>query len=279
MSYKGNPKFSVLMSIYRKENPSYFDKALESILNQTVKPSEIILVEDGPLTAELYKIETKYKNIWPDSLKIIKNPKSEGLGLALRKGTKYVKTSWIARMDTDDICVKNRFELQLKEIKNNPDYAIIGGQIDEFENSTENIVGFRKVPTCENKIVSYAKYRNPLNHVTVMINKDKLNEVGGYESCYKMEDYNLWIKFIKRKLKIKNIDAVLVHVRTNKSMFKRRGDFKFLINYISVKNRWRKEGIGNYYSVIISSLAMIINTIIPSNLRKMIYNSYLHKIN
>lgn len=272
------PEFSVLMSVYKKEKPSYFDTALKSVLEQTVAPTEIILVEDGPLTPELDSIVSKYKSIWLDKFKIVKSLKSEGLGSALRKGSEFVTTPWIARMDTDDICVNNRFELQLQEVLKHPDYAVIGGQIDEFSENLNNIIGYRKVPINEKKILPYAKYRNPFNHVTVLINKDKLITVGGYETCYKMEDYNLWIKFLKSKMKMKNLDKVLVHVRTNTSMFKRRGDLKFLSNYITVKNKWRKEGIGNYYSLMVSSFAMIINTVIPAGLRKFIYNNYLHKI-
>ena len=167
---KKYPDFSVLMSVYYKERPDFFDLALNSINNQTLFPTEIVLVEDGPLTSELEQVIKKYKRIWRDKLKIIKLTKNSGLGVALQEGTKHISTEWIARMDTDDISVPNRFEIQLEEVKKHPNYAIIGGQVDEFVNSTKNIVGNRKVPLDKLDIYNFAKYRNPFNHPTVIKN-------------------------------------------------------------------------------------------------------------
>ena len=212
------PSFSVLMSVYNKENAAYFDTSLNSIERQTIQPTEIVLVEDGPLGSGLSAIVQKYKKIWGSRLKVIKIPKNGGLGPALRLGTKYVTTEWIARMDTDDVCVPNRFEIQLKEIKQHPDYAVIGGQIDEFVNKTNNIVGSRTVPLDEDDIYNFIKYRNPFNHPTVMINRKKLLEVGGYQPTDRLEDYNLWVQFVKNNYNVKNLNKVLVHMRVNEGL-------------------------------------------------------------
>ena len=140
------PPFSVLTSIYIKEKPDYFDQSLKSIEQQTILPNEIVLVEDGPLTSELYEVIKRHQVIWKNKLKIIKRAQNGGLGSALRIGTKYISTDWIARMDTDDISVPNRFETQLKEIVNHPNYAVIGGQIDEFTGTPDNKDFSHKVP-------------------------------------------------------------------------------------------------------------------------------------
>lgn len=277
MDKKEYPSFSVLMSVYIKENPKYVDLSLTSIEKQTVLPNEIVLVEDGPITTELNKVIKKHQKVWGSALKIVKIAKNGGLGPALRLGTKYVTNEWIARMDTDDICVPNRFELQLKEIIKNPDCAVIGGQVAEFISTTKNIIGFRKVPLTQESIYKFIQFRNPFNHPTVMINREKLISVGGYTKADKFEDYNLWIKFVCRKYKLKNIDKVLVYMRSGESLYQRRGGKKYLINYITQKNNWKKQGIGNNWTVLISDLSMAINIMLPVKLRKKLYQQILHK--
>jgi glycosyltransferase involved in cell wall biosynthesis len=102
---------SVLMSVYYKENPEYLQQALESIWDaQTLKPDEIVLVEDGPLTTELYSILTNWKNKLDKILKRVPLEKNEGLTKALNMGIEHCSGEFIARMDSDDISCPNRFE-------------------------------------------------------------------------------------------------------------------------------------------------------------------------
>lgn len=189
MSRQKFPNFSVLMSVYKNEKSTYLNASLMSIENQTVVPNEIILVEDGPLTKELYEVIDTHRNKFGEGFKVVVLNKNQGLGNALRIGTKCVSTKWIARMDTDDIAVPNRFELQLREVEKNPQLAVIGGQVDEFEGSIDNIVGKRIVPCSQVDIYKFIKWRSPFNHPTVMINKAMLEKVGGYENKGKLEDY------------------------------------------------------------------------------------------
>lgn len=271
------PPFSVLMSVYIKEKPDYFNQALVSIEKQTVLPTELVIVEDGSLTPALNNIIERHKKIWKNKLKLVKLPKNGGLGPALQEGTRYITTNWIARMDTDDISVSDRFESQLKEIIKHPDYAVIGGQVDEFVNNPKNIVGIRKVPLIQKDIYNFIRYRNPFNHPTVMINKEKLLEVGGYQASDRLEDYNLWIQFVKYNYHVENINKVLVHMRVSEELYKRRGGLKYLINYVYMKNKWRKQGVGNYRTVIFSDMLMIVNITVPRGVRKFLYRKVLHK--
>lgn len=138
-------KFSVLMSIYYKEKPANLKLALDSVINQTYKPSEIILVEDGPLTQELDLLIDNYRSKY-DFIKIIKLKKNQGLSNALNVGLKHCKYEYVARMDTDDISLPNRFEKQFKFIESNPEYDVIGSNIIEFDDSTNEDISVRKVP-------------------------------------------------------------------------------------------------------------------------------------
>ena len=193
---KKYPSFSVLVSVYKNDKPSYLDKALESIENQSVKPSEIVLVEDGPIPIGLTNVIVKHQDKMGKMFKNIKSKKNQGLGSSLRLGTKYVSTDWIARMDSDDISVSDRFEKQLNEIIKNPKLAIVGGQVKEFAGSESSIVGQRRVPLSYKKIKKFMKWRSPFNHPTLIINKEKLIKVGGYIPYGNLEDYYLWARMI-----------------------------------------------------------------------------------
>ena len=163
-------KYSVLMSLYVKEHPEYLRLSIESMLNQTIEPDEIVLVEDGPLTDELYRVVDEYK----DKLHIVINEKNLGLGLALNEGLKVCRNELVARMDTDDISKKDRCEKQLKRFEEKPELAIVGTFIDEFVGDKTNVVSQRKVPTESDKIYQFAKRRSAFNHPTVMYRKGRI---------------------------------------------------------------------------------------------------------
>lgn len=162
-------KFTVLMSVYYKEKPEYLQLALESVINQTVKPNEIVLVEDGKLTEELQAVITKYQQNYPDIFKTYALQQNQGLGKALNFGMKKCSNELIARMDTDDIAELNRFELQIKEFKQDKELMLCGGQIAEFADNPTEITSYRSVPLKHNAILNFAKKRNPFNHMTVML--------------------------------------------------------------------------------------------------------------
>lgn len=271
------PNFSVLMSVYKNEKSTYLNASLKSIENQTVVPNEIILVEDGPLTKELYEVVDTHRNKFGEGFKVVVLNKNQGLGNALRIGTKYVSTKWIARMDTDDIAVLNRFELQLREVEKNPQLAVIGGQVDEFEGSIDNIVGKRIVPCSQVDIYKFIKWRSPFNHPTVMINKTMLEKVGGYENKGKLEDYFLWAKILAKGYPVINLSQVLVHMRVDSGMYGRRGEVKNLKPILELKKYLLDNNIINKKEMIFSSFLNITNIFVPVWLRKKIYKNILHK--
>lgn len=274
---KNYPKFSVLMSVYKKENPEYLDLSLESIERQTVKPSEVILVEDGPITNNLQEIILSHKYSFGDGFKVIKSPINKGLGDALRLGTKYVSTNWIARMDSDDYSVPDRFEKQLNLISSRPNLAIVGGQVDEFSKDINNIVGIRKVPTDPNLIHDFIKWRSPFNHPTVMINKKSLLQVGGYIKYGKLEDYYLWARMIKQGLEVANLPSSLVLMRVDNGMYKRRGSLENLKYIFKLRRYLYRNHMLNKNEEIMGNIIMLTSLIIPSWLRKVLYQKILHK--
>ena len=220
-------KFSVLMSVYYKEKPEYLKAAIDSVLEQTLPANEIVLVEDGPLTEELYEVIEYYKNNY-DFFKVVKLEKNVGLGNALNIGLKNCSYDYVARMDTDDICLPNRFEVQINYLKENPNIDIIGSNMIEYDEEMKNVVSKKIVPETHIEIIKYSKSRNPMNHPTIVYKKNKVLEVNSYEDYLYFEDYYLWAKMIKNGCVFYNIQKELYKFRAGSSMFKRRGGLKYL---------------------------------------------------
>ncbi len=221
----GLHKFSVSMCVYGKDNPVYFKQAVESIINQTVEPSEVVIVVDGPVPEELGLIIENYEK--NPKFKIIRLEKNQGHGVARRTGLDNCSNEFVALMDADDLSVQNRFELQLQEFEKNSNLDIVGGNITEFVDNPENIVGKRIVPELDVQIKAYLKRRCPMNQVTVMFKKASILKVGGYIDWYCDEDYYLWNRMFLANMTFGNVPKILVNVRVGKDMYKRRGSWKY----------------------------------------------------
>ena len=225
------------MSVYYKEKAEYLKLALNRIINQTLKPDEIVLVQDGKLTNELETVITEYSQKYPAIFKTYALQQNQGLGKALNFGMQKCSYEIIARMDTDDIAEPNRFELQINEFKQDKELMLCGGQIAEFADNSNEKTGYRNVPLTHNKILKFVKKRNPFNHMTVMFKKQAVQSVGSYMDMPYFEDYWLWARMLKADYKVKNIDQVLVSVRAGQDMIARRGG----LNYAKCIIRFEKS--------------------------------------
>ena len=176
--------YSILMSVCHKEKPEYLKEAIESMLSQTVKSNDFVIVCDGPLTKELYDVIEFYEKDKSNYIRRIQLEKNMGLGKALNIGLENCKNELVARMDSDDISVNNRIELQLKEFEKNSELVLCGTNISEFYESIDNIIGSRNVPSEYVQIIEFSKKRNPFNHPSVMFKKNIVKEVGSYSEKY-----------------------------------------------------------------------------------------------
>lgn len=272
-------QFSVLFSVYYKEKPEFFDKALESIYNQTVQADEWVIVKDGPISQELQDVIDKYKNYDHIIIKEIPLDENKGLGIALSYGVPECSYDLIARMDTDDIAVSNRFELQLAEFRNNPDLDLCGGQIIEFETDETVPVAERRVPLTQDEIVKFQKIRSAFNHMTVMFKKSKVLEAGNYKDCPLMEDDMLWVDMILAGAKCMNIDEYLCNVRTNRDMIARRGGLKYYKKYKRARKMIYKTGFISYGQYFKTNFIQFCVCIMPKWLRKIVFFKLIHKKN
>ena len=269
-------KFSVLMSIYYKEKAEYFNRCMQSIWDeQTIKPDEIVLVQDGQLSDELHKAIIDWQKKLKDKFKTIPLEKNVGLGDALNIGLQYCNNELVARMDTDDIALPNRFEKQL-EIFQNKNIDVCGSWVSEFENNENNIVSFRKVPELDEDIKRFAKKRNPLNHPTVMYKKTVIEKAGGYQKMLWFEDYYLWVRMILNGAKFYNVQVPLVKMRIDSQLERRKGN-KYIFSEIELQKKFLKLGFINKKEFIINIIIRNFPRILPSFILKNIYKQLLRR--
>lgn len=219
-------KFSVCMSVYKNDSPLFLEQAIDSVVKQSVRPDEVVLVVDGPISDALReKVMDKQKEL--EIIHPIFLPENKGLGNALKVAVENAKYDVIARMDSDDISMPGRFEKQVRFLEDHPDVDMLGGQITEFIDSPENIVGRRIVPTYNEEILKYMKSRCAFNHMTVMFRKQAVLAAGNYQDWFWNEDYYLWIRMMLEGCKFANLPDVLVNVRSGLDQYARRGGMKY----------------------------------------------------
>lgn len=265
------------MSLYIKEKAEYFRQCIESILEQTALPNEIVIVKDGPLTDELEQVLSEYVEANPELYKIVPLETNRGLGLALAEGMLHCTNELVARMDTDDISRADRFEKQLAEFEADPELDICGSHIVEFEDTPETIVCKRTVPLDDAGIKQYQKKRDGFNHVSVMFKKEAVLRAGNYQSCMLMEDTLLWVNMIQTGAKCKNIDAALVYVRIGKDMYERRGGYAYFKKYKEGRKKVRKTGYISAFDYYSSLAVQLVVAMLPNRVRGFIFKKMLHR--
>ncbi len=262
------------MSLYAKEQPEYLRQSLDSVFSQTVRADEVILVKDGPLTPELYSAVEDYLSKYPE-LKVVPLATNQGLGNALNEGLKHCSYDLVARMDTDDIAEKNRFEKQISFMDNNPDIDICSTWLQEFEGDISNKKSVKTVPEKHNDISNYIKNRNPINHPSVVFRKKAVIDAGGYVPFPLFEDYYLWARMMVKGSRFANIPECLVNFRVSPDMYKRRGGYQYAKDCAKFQWTLHKLGIISSGSAIKSSVLRGIVYLLPNQIRTLIYSKLL----
>lgn len=250
---------------------------MESILNQTVMPTEIVVVKDGPVDGEVERVLERFTEEYPGLFKIISYEPNRGLGYALARGVEACGNEIIARMDTDDIARMDRFERQLREFAADPELDICGSVIEEFEEDPGRIVAVRKVPLDDREIKRYQRRRDGFNHVTVMFKRSSVLRAGNYEMCSLMEDSYLWVRMMQCGAKCKNIDEVLVYVRIGKEMYERRGGFDYFLKYKEGRKKIRETNYISTWDYYYTLIVQFCVALLPENLRGWIFKNILHR--
>ena len=271
-------KFSVLSSLYYKEQPIYFDSCLESIWDQqTLKPTEIVLVLDGPIGEGLTKSVERWQQKLGNILKIVTLAENVGLGKALNEGLKHCTNEWVFRMDTDDICTPDRFSKQVAFIKENPDGVLFGGQILEFDNTPHDSAVIKTVPVTHEDIKKKKKKRCPFNHMTVAYKRSVIQELGGYQHHLFMEDYNLWLRVIGAGYKVANLPDVILYARVGNGMHARRKGLEYIKSEKKLLDLKKELKLQHPIHANMLFLIRSMFRLLPSTMLGKIYNNFLRK--
>jgi glycosyltransferase involved in cell wall biosynthesis len=267
-------KFSVILPVYERDDLYIlFSKSIKSIFNNTLKPNEVIVIIDGSISLKFNKkilfFQKKYK------FKLISSKKKIGLSRALNHAIKKSKYDWIVRADADDINLRNRFKSLFDKI--NQGYQLVGSNISEHDMDGK-LLSYRNVPSSENKIKFFLKFRNPFNHMTVAFSKKLFFKCGGYPHIYLREDYGLWAKMISKKAKVTNINKNLVKATTGQSMINRRSGIKYIIAEFKLRKILNSLKINSFLFGWIICLIRVILLNFPHFLKEKFYQLILRKL-
>jgi len=271
-------EYSVLMSVYSKEESSYLKESLESMLAQTLQPEQIVIVKDGPLTEELDAVINEYTFKYSKIFTVVPLTENIGLGKALDKGLKSCRNELVARMDTDDISLPVRCEKQVQEFQKDSALSIVGTMIDEFYDEPNNIVSSRIVPTDHEEIVAFMRRRSPFNHPSVMFKKSEVIRCGGYGTFRRKQDLDLFSRMINYGCKTANINEPLLLFRSNEDNFRRRKSWTYCKSYIDVQYAIWKRGHCSLLDLTYVVWGQITIFVLPMSLLKVVSNKFLRKV-
>lgn len=263
--------FSVSICVYGGDDPAWFAAAVNSVVNQTVAPDEIVIVVDGPVPSALDAVIGGYES---DPLfKVIRLAENRGLGNARRVGLQHCTHEIVALMDSDDLSRPDRFEKQLAALEDG--VAIVGGQITEFIDTPANVVGKRIVPTTDGEIKEYMKKRCPMNHVSVMFRKSAVERAGGYIDWHYDEDYYLWIRMHLAGMTFANVSDVLVDVRVGADMYRRRGGWRYFKSEAKLQGYMLQHRVIGLVRYLINvNQRLILQVLMPNRLRGWIFKRF-----
>lgn len=269
---------SILMSVYKSENPAFLNKALQSVWDdQSLKPDKIVLVQDGPVGDELIKVLNQWKERLGGNLCLLKNEINIGLTKSLIKGLSLITTKYVARMDSDDISLPERLLKQFTFLEENPKISVVGCDIQEFSAKNDNM-GIRRFPRNTEDAKNNIYKANPLAHPAVMMRKSMFNEGISYNPNYRTtQDLALWFDVLAAGYEVANLNDVLLKFRREDEIYHRRANWRdsWLELKIHERGIYKLYGLSPIKSIF--PIARFAIRLLPGCVIKYIYNGKLRK--
>lgn len=262
--------FTVLLAVYKKDEPLPFRRALASVFSNSVQPQEMVVVADGELTEALAAIITEFSGRHP--LRLLQLPHNVGLASALNAGLSTIQTKYTIRADADDFNYSHRFELLVEKLHEG--FDLVGSAIREIDKAGQE-VAFRSPPLTENEIRRFVRKRNPFNHMSVGFRTAAAVEAGGYPSIHLKEDYALWATLLARGCKVCNLDVVLVDATAGTEMFQRRGGLRYAMAEVDLQRHLVRCKLKSHASAIVDGVLRSIVFIAPNKVREYVYLKFL----
>lgn len=271
-------KYSVLMAVYEKEKPQYLAQSLKSMFAQTAMPDEVVLVEDGPLNDGLCQVVRKYQEKYPHIMKVAALPRNVGLGKALNYGLALCSNELVARMDSDDISLPARCEMQLRMFARFPQLAIVGTQVYEFTGSPGNVVSARIVPAAYIDILRFSRRRSPFNHPTVMFRKTAVHKAGGYGAYRRKQDLDLFIRMLQKGFRAANLRHAYLLYRMDAANLMRRKNWGNCRDYIRIMYGFHKNGYNSVVDMAYVVAGQLAIYLMPRKITNWLSRRFLRKV-
>lgn len=270
------PAFSLLLPVYNGDSAQFLVRAFRSsVMEQTTKPSEVVLVQDGPVPAALVSAIAELDRTTPVPMKIVILPENRGLAEALTAGLAECSYEVVARMDADDVSEPHRFSVQLGLVGQG--YELVGSGLHEFiESEDGEQLGVRRIPPVGPEEISrYARFHDPFNHPTVVYTKTAVERAGGYQPLGMMEDYWLFARMLAAGVRATNSPDPLVRYRVSSGAYKRRGGIRLLKSEWMLQRAFVASGFTTRLQFVRNLLVRGGYRLVPEPIRRRAYRTMI----
>lgn len=264
--------FSVLMSVYHRDNHNLLQQALQSVYDNSLPPTEVLLIKDGPLTPDIRDVISQFKI--RNGLRTISLSENQGLATALNFGLKHTEHEFVFRADADDVNLPDRFAKQLPLLE--VGYDLVGGAIQEID-LDGTVIAVRRTPLNQNEIKKICRFRCPFNHMTVCYRKSAVIACGGYPNIHLKEDYGLWAKMLANGYKCINLEDIVVNATTGYAMYQRRGGVAYARSELQMQRLLIQCGLQNRVGAIAIGAARSAVFLAPAKIRGWVYQTFLRQ--
>jgi hypothetical protein len=262
--------FTLLMSVWARDKPDLLRRAFaSSVTEQTRRPDEVVLVQDGPVPGDLAACLDELVESSPVPVRLVRLARNEGLGRALEAGLAACAHEVVARMDADDVSLPERFAVQLPEIEAGAD--LVGSGLLEIGVDERDVVGQRTPPTAPETIAKAARLHDPINHPTVVYRRAAVASAGGYEHVSLLEDYWLFARMIQRGARVVNVAEPLVLYRVGEGAYRRRGGVALLVAELRLQVLFLRSGFTTPAQFARNVAIRCSYRLVPAAVRKPLY--------
>ena len=266
---------SVLMAVYAGDRADWVRAALQSLQDQTHPAEQVVVVEDGPIPADVSTALDDFSAALP--IERVTLPANRGLSHALQEGLAHCRFEFVARMDSDDLAVPQRFRRQADVLEARPELSALGGYVTEFTDDPSVPYAVREVPVGTAKVRKVARWRSPVNHPAVMFRRDDVRAVGGYGAFTGLEDYYLWAKLLTAGHQIDNLPEVLVQQRAGADLGRRRGGWRYAAQEIRLFREFVRMGFLSVPHAVAGLALRLPVRLVPRLLRSGVYRHALRR--
>jgi glycosyltransferase involved in cell wall biosynthesis len=260
------PRVSVVVNVWGGDEPASLKRSLSSISSQRLRPDEVVVVVDGPISTEIEEEIQRFRNeaTFPARTIYIQSPK--GLWNARNVGIGEAEHEIVALHDADDVMHPERLQFQTKAIVENG-LDVLGSPVYEFDSVQERILGVRSLARSD-QLSRKMIWQNVVNHSSVTLRKSVIIGVGGYRNVHLAEDYDLWLRLIFAGKNVSCTEEILQAFSVDSNLSKRRGGAKFISSEIALHRLIRSKSSENVFVLWVRLISRLTFRLSPRIIRK-----------